>query len=486
MGIKLLVLLFRFLGFLLKLLYGFRIEGVENLPRTGPYIILYNEPSLLSNICNLVVNFTVISQPFSQGKVLSFVGEEFWALPYARFILTKMRAFPLAPHGSGKYSLRLLDALEHLKQGGVVIIEPEGDTSRDGRPLPIRSGAAWLGLHSAAPFVPVIVSVGAYDIWPSWQALPSLRGQIVQRVGKPFRLTGTPRQRITDENLAVANNRLRCESDRLSYEPDGVTAWAGPPRLNGVPLEQPVQLRPVSIPVAAGQAASESSVPLWRRGIPLLLWRCPVCHTNDALVHERPWFRSQTLHCQACSTYWTIRRVPGKDFRLRVVDGPAEMVGLDMALSTWYDEMKRDFKPLTIQVTGMDLLPDEEVYLQASKCMMLVSRSSALFRDWTGREPPRTEFPKRPGDWAVIEPGTLLLTNRRLLWEGPPGGLDFWWSRVTAASLGLYYLLIINYGITPFRFFLRNENALKWLTYAGTVLQPVAAQNGRKVTVFPF
>jgi len=173
---------------------------------------------------------------------------------------------------------------------------------------------------------------------------------------------------------------------------------------------------------------------------------------------------------------------------LRVVDGPAELVGLDMALSTWYDEMKRGFKPSPIPVTNMDLLPNEQVYLRAKEVVLVTYRSSALFNGWTGREPPRAEFPRRsqPADWARLGTGELLLTNRRLVWEGPQGGLDFWWSSVTAVSLLLYYLLGINYGITPYRFILGQENGLKWLTYAGTVAQQVAAQNGHKVTLSLF
>jgi len=489
MAMRLSMWVCRLLGFIFKLLYGFRVEGAENVPREGPYIVVYNEFSLLCSMCEAVASSTLLKEPFLQCKVLTFVGEELWALPYFSFAFTKMiPAFPLRAHGAGLYALSLLDGLEHLRQGGVVIINPEGDMSRDGRPVPIRGGAAWLGLHSAAPLVPIIVSASAYDVWPPWQMRPSLRGQIVQLVGKPFKLSETPLEAITDEDLARANARIRTEIDRLWYGPGGVTEWAGPPLRDGVPLEQPIQLRPASEPVVVVHEEDDIQVPMWKRGIPLLLWRCPICHTNDALVHERPLFRPQTLRCRACGTRWAIRRVPGRDLRLRVVDGPAELVGLDMALSTWYDEMKRGFKLSSIPVTDMDLLPDEQVYLRAKEVVLVTYRSSALFNGWTGREPPRAEFPRRsqPADWARLGTGELLLTNRRLVWEGPQGGLDFWWSSVTAVSLLLYYLLGINYGITPYRFILGQENGLKWLTYAGTVAQQVAAQNGHKVTLSLF
>ncbi len=489
MAMRLSIWAFRLLGFILKLLYGFRVEGAPNVPREGPYIVVYNEFSLLCTMCEAVASVTLVVEPYLQRKMLSFVGEELWALPYFSFALTKIiPAFPLLPHGAGLFGVSLLDGLAHLKQGGAIVINPEGDMSRDGRPVPIRGGAAWLGLHSAVPLVPIIVSAGAYDIWPPWQILPRLRGQMLQRVGKPFKLSEIPLETITDEDLARANARIRAEIDRLWYGPGGVTEWAGSPLRNGMPLEQPIQLRAAAKPVVASQAAGETQVPVWKRGIPLLLWRCPVCQTNDALIHNRPWFRPQTLYCQACGTHWAIRRVPGRDFRLQVVDGQADLIGLDMALSTWYDEMKRDFKPSPIPTTDVDLLPDEEVYLRTNGVMLLAYRSNALFNGQTGREPPRKEIPKRSqaAHWARLGTGELLLTNRRLVWEGPQGGLDFRWSSVTAVSLRLYYLLGINYGITPYRFILGQDNGLKWLTYAGTVAQQVAAQNGHKVTLSPF
>jgi hypothetical protein len=66
--------------------------------------------------------------------------------------------------------------------------------------------------------------------------------------------------------------------------------------------------------------------------------------------------RSQSLYCQACATRWVLRRQKARDYRLEVVAGPAELLGLDMALTNWYDEMKRDFQPSPVPVSGVDLL----------------------------------------------------------------------------------------------------------------------------------
>ena len=40
----------RAINLLLKILYRFRVEGRENVPKDGPVIILYSEPSLLTTL----------------------------------------------------------------------------------------------------------------------------------------------------------------------------------------------------------------------------------------------------------------------------------------------------------------------------------------------------------------------------------------------------------------------------------------------------
>ena len=481
------VFVFRLLRFVLSRSYGFHLKGAENLPPHGPYIAIITDHSPISILCNVVFCATRLLPALLERKVLFFANEELWGFRYFRFVFTRfVLGFPLLPHSGGLYALRLLDALAHLKAGGIVLINPEGDMSRDGHPAPVRGGAAWLGLHSAAPLVPVIVSASTYDLWPQWRKVPSLHGRIVQQVGTPFRLIDSPMKRVSRADVAAANLRIREEIDHLAYGPEGRAGWADPPV--GFDATEAHGGRPVRLWPARGTTRPGRSHGRARGGIPLLLWRCPVCGTNDALVHARGWFRVPALRCRVCGTLWTVARRPGSDFRLRVVDGPREMVGLDMALSSWYDEMKRDFTPVADPALDADLPAEEAAFLVARGVRLLAHRSSPLFDGWARSEPPRAESPERllPGDWAGLGKGELLLTNRRLVWKGSQRNLDFWWPSVRAVSLRLYSRLGVNYGATPYRFVLSRDSGLKWLTYAGTLAVQVAAQQGRPLTVSPF
>ena len=485
----------RAINLLLKVLYRFRIEGKENVPKDGPVIILYSEPSLLTTLLEAAVTPTFFSKLYLEGKVLNLVGEELWSIEFFRKNFDSVApTVPSQPHGGGLLGLGLLEALEYLKRGGVFLTNPDGDMARDGRPMPMGRGAAWVGLHSAAPMVPIVPAISLYDAWPPWQFLPSLRGRVIQRVGKPFKVTDEPLRMVGEEEVAKANTRIAAEIEHLTYGPGGVAEWAGPPKKNGKPLEEPVDLLRAAAdqvvvagkPPALGAGDGDGgTISLWKRGLPLLLWRCPVCLTDDALVHHRPWFRAQSLNCQACGTRWTMQREYGKDFRLKVVEGPPDLVELDMALTTWYDEMKRDFEPSPIPASELDLEPGEEVYLRTGGVKLVPYRSNPLFEGWTGREPPKDRVLRRSeaGQYGSLGMGELLMTNRRLVWEGPEGGLDFWLKHLTDVTLRLFFQMKINYEATPYRFEFTEDSGLKWLTYVATVVQEAAGEMGRQPTL---
>ncbi|MFN2242879.1 MAG: hypothetical protein ACK2U2_11370, partial [Anaerolineae bacterium] len=101
------------------------------------------------------------------------------------------------------------------------------------------------------------------------------------------------------------------------------------------------------------------------------------------------------------------------------------------------------------------------------------------------REPPKDRVLRRSeaGQYGTLGVGELLLTNRRLVWEGPEGGLDFWLKHFTDVTLRLFFQMKINYEATPYRFEFTEDTGLKWLTYVATVVQEPAAEMGRQVTL---
>lgn len=337
-------------AYFLRFLYRFRLVGKEKMPQKGPLIVLFPEIGVISNVSSTWAYWTVLRRPMLDmpEKVVSYAQEQLWALPYMRTIMQRVaNSRPIVSHAAGPLALHLLDGFRALRDGGIVTMNPEGDMPWDGRPLPLGSGAAWLALRTAAPIVPLVWEASIYDIWPRWRLRPWLTGRPTLIVGDALRLCDAPMTNATQQDVEAANARIRVELDRLTYGAGGVAAWMGPPTQGGKPLRETPR-------VNVGQAKRSPIAPdgkkrsIWRQGVAQLLWRCPVCGTLDAIRHEKP----TDVSCAACDTRWTLQRVRGRDYRLRVIAGPPSLVDLEMALTAWYDQARDGFAPQPVPHRG--------------------------------------------------------------------------------------------------------------------------------------
>ena len=478
-------------SFIMRIFYDFRTEGMQNVPTDGAYILLVNEFGLICFLLSGWGSIMLLKDRYfkSPDNVMSYSQEELFAFSYFRKSSEHggmMRA--LIPHSAGRLAFSLVEGYKTLLRGGIVSMNPEGDMPWDGLPLPIASGASWLGLHTAAHLLPMVASASAYDIWPRWQILPSLRGKICLKYGKPFKLCETAQEHITEQDLEKANARIRSAFDDLRYGEEGISGWVGLPQKNGTPLQNPVEVAPRPELVKNQLVPREHKKTVWKKGIALVLWCCPVCGTADALIHKRPLLGSQSVVCQACETTWRVIRVIGKDFRLQVEKGPSDLVGLNMALSTWYDQIRQNFSPSPMSISGIELAPDEEVYLEMNDVALSPHKPNPLFDAWDEHEPPKIQPAGKMqlADWPSIGEGQLFLTNQRLLWRGSERELEFKWSSVTAVYIWLMNTLGVRYGSAQYRFSLGQEVGLKWMTYAGTMAKHASEQDGHKVTLSAF
>jgi 1-acyl-sn-glycerol-3-phosphate acyltransferase len=198
-----------------RLLYGFKVEGLENIPKEGPFILSSND---LSTMGSIFTTTTVIRHVFS-GQMetpVSFSEEYNWATEQWAWMFDIGGAIPV-PRGRGQAVSALLSAFRALRQGKIVALNPEGETSWEGRLVPAKPAVAWVALRLGAPIVLVVATKGAYDVWPKWAERPHLTGRFQVRVGKPFRLTDSPCSRVSDEMIVRANQRIMEEMTALVY-----------------------------------------------------------------------------------------------------------------------------------------------------------------------------------------------------------------------------------------------------------------------------
>jgi 1-acyl-sn-glycerol-3-phosphate acyltransferase len=124
--------------------------GQEHVPRTGGVILV---PNHVSHFDPLVVAHYV----YGLRRWPRFLGKaSLWRIPVLGYLLRKVEQIPVE-RGSVE-AVKSLDVLiEALDQDGVVVIYPEGTTTREPGLWPMRgkTGAARLALVTGAPVIPL-------------------------------------------------------------------------------------------------------------------------------------------------------------------------------------------------------------------------------------------------------------------------------------------------------------------------------------------
>jgi hypothetical protein len=224
--------------------------------------------------------------------------------------------------------------------------------------------------------------------------------------------------------------------------------------------------------------------------IPLLLWRCPLCATNDALVHVERRFRAGRVRCRCCRAEWRVRRMPGDNFYLRLTvgqDGTRSVPSRDddRSITAWYDVMKATLCLEPVHDPGIALAGDEVLYLASGPAELIAEESDPLFFP-VYDSPNATYLDKREVRGQAVGLGRLFLTNRRLVWQGEEALCSFPLCRLNSAYAFVDFgvTLMVEMRLYTVRFL--EESLLKWVTYIALVARQVGAETGHRITTSHF
>ena len=222
----------------------------------------------------------------------------------------------------------------------------------------------------------------------------------------------------------------------------------------------------------------------------MLLWRCPLCATNDALTHIARHFRADLVRCAHCDAEWRVRRVPGDNFYLKVVSGTSH-IGEERSITEWYDVMKRTVRLTPIHDPAVSLEPSEVLYLASGTVELQAEGTDPLFFPERGSELSRVD--KREIDGVMVGQGRLFLTNRRLIWQGDDAAtgqrsptVSFPLSRVNSAYAMMDYGVAILFETRLYAAHFPEESILKWVTHIALVARQVLAETGHRITTSHF
>ena len=178
-----------------SLMGGVDVRGLENIPKSGPFLMIANhqsflDPILVQAVCPRILHSMAKSTQFGS--------------PMFRRLLTQLYSFPVRRFEVDPQAVR--QVLRRLEQGNGVIIYIEGERSWDGRLQPPRLGTVRLALKAGAPIVPVRVD-GAYDAWPRWHRKIK-RNRIRIEFREPFRLPQLDHRKEREPYVAEAANQI--------------------------------------------------------------------------------------------------------------------------------------------------------------------------------------------------------------------------------------------------------------------------------------
>jgi 1-acyl-sn-glycerol-3-phosphate acyltransferase len=290
------------------LFFDLEVSGDPNPDTNQPFILVANhanylDPFLINSCIRRFVRTMTTEKPF-RHPVCRLYLESAGAFSFARYKPFEVHAI--------RETLRLLSA------GASIGIFPEGERTWDGRPLGISDAAIRFLKKTGRPIIAINVS-GNYNALPRWSRRPR-RSKIKIHFHEPF--------------LFPEDNSL--EEDRKMLEKRLV--------LPGASYDDSILLKEKNL----------------AEGLPLLLWRCPLCKRNDSLLVEQ----GLCLLCSGCGSSWKLQ----PNYHLKLLrNGSGRENFSASTLSDWYALVEEDICPLSpLPLTYAFLREGEKVFLQSA------------------------------------------------------------------------------------------------------------------------
>jgi len=171
--------LVRIVKVILKLFFRLKVQGLENVPKKGPYIIASNHASYIDGF---VVVASLPSRSF--WNLYSIGLQTYFTGPLGSFAKIA-HAIPIDRETYLQKALQM--AAYILRKGKSLLIFPEGGRSYDGKLMEFKRGMGILALELNVPVIPAYIK-GAYEALPRGRMWPKFTG-ITITFGNPFCLS---------------------------------------------------------------------------------------------------------------------------------------------------------------------------------------------------------------------------------------------------------------------------------------------------------
>jgi len=182
---KILNVVLRQVGF--RFLAKVEASGLDNVPLSGPTILMMNHISLLDPFACVGVITKRLVVPMSKIENMR--------LPV---FSTLFRWYGIYTVNRGEVDRKaLMNSVELLKSGQMILLAPEGTRHPEGLSRP-KDGLAWVATKADATILPAAVS-GKVDFKARWKRLK--RAQVHVSFGRPFKFKADGQKRVPRDIL---------------------------------------------------------------------------------------------------------------------------------------------------------------------------------------------------------------------------------------------------------------------------------------------
>jgi len=181
-----------------SLWFDLKVYGVENVPKTGPVLLIANHQSYLDPVLVAVR----LDRPVS-----FFAKSELFENRFFGWLIRSLHAFPVKLGENDIGAVRM--TLQRLEEGNILNLYPEGSRTFDGHIGSIQRGIALILRKAEVPVVPVIID-GSFGAWPRTKKLFQPH-PIRVMYGKPMAVAGMK----SDQLLQTVDTTLRSMLEEL-------------------------------------------------------------------------------------------------------------------------------------------------------------------------------------------------------------------------------------------------------------------------------
>ncbi|GIZ53153.1 MFS transporter [Noviherbaspirillum aridicola] len=174
--------LLRFVAWVMShFMYRFKVQGDENIPASGPAVLVCNHVSFVD---------AILMKAASPRPIYFIMDHRIFRIPVLGALFRLARAIPIAPRGDdpAAYERAFEEAARVLREGDLLAIFPEGGITRDGKLQPFKGGVVKILERARADGIdPPVVPMALTNLWGSFfSRIEQVNGERVAMV-RPFR-----------------------------------------------------------------------------------------------------------------------------------------------------------------------------------------------------------------------------------------------------------------------------------------------------------